>query len=1260
MLKRLIKNKKGFVVQQPWQFKSVRRKSPPSTNPSILASGIDGIFSVYATYGLVHMYIDNTGLSSIVDKWYIEKSTDNINWNSVSNPKDSNGYFGFTTTYMLDHDFDYNKLYYYRLSYKPLSGSLTVTGLIYLKVPSQITDSFISETKFPNVSISQSGIYANIYTNRDKLRTTTPINYKLAFDAYLNQDAGSSSKRAYNSTLYGTDINYLGLDESTWSSTWSGLSQSRFVTLLGLTNGVVNGGAYIHYLTNDGIIKNRMLHAWRSFVSGVITHSGQYNFTLDLYEGAFGGLLVNGYDSVYSYLTQEERDTFAQMSFTYASGYKYGYPDDSNGYDLIRLGDTHSNEDTGITLRQLGSLLHGDLTSTSLRAQISGMFNGLLDAYSSHMEVLDRLYLNDESGGATPYAGEYEFNEPNRILYTAWTMYRMGYINYFTYSGWAQRAKYLAFMTLPDGRSINTGDNGFKYVNPENYNQLEGYFTDDSVLKDRVFTLYNEIENTRFDYDYTHKTIGVININQGTTEDPTSTYGLDWYGKNKGMLISRSSWDSDAVVFHVMAPRHMRYDKLSNDFGTFTLYYLGQQIPRTGLYEGAGDDHDNLYRKRTFAANTITIYQSGELFIDSTSDPGVTVGTSYSNNGDQPFKRGIYSESDYNKVDRRQGNTLYQNISSGIYDITYLRADATPAYWKYTSASNYQVLFPKKATDVTREFFFIKPSGVLIIDRIVTTSGGYLQKNIIHFEKEPTITATSSQSIVPHVGISGGIDLYHAPTSLTTEVFESGYLNIKFLESSSAYQMYKIGGIGYEYWDSASGINQVPNDYVADITGQYADTEYGRGKWRIEWMPSGITTTSGIFAMYLQPLASSQSVPSYTVNKVTNVYTNVRSYQIDQLIINTNENSYSGNHYSRYLSSTANAHLFSNLYPRTDFEFKIQNSTGTITYETISFTSPDVDYSFRDLDETSYTMTSSGCVLLIPSGNYIGTLYRYLLSPISTSSRNEVTLDSTLQSGLQLWLVGEDLNYSYDNDILLWTDRINGFVASGHVLPYTKMRNNLREGNYHKAVRFGDFNNSTNPTTRTVTASGYLQITDNSLLRMNTTYGYAVFVVHYPRITASATRQCIIDKGMSQPNSTQRQWSMQIKDGFYQTFVRNTGGTQTLASTAAISEMSIDSFILKSPAVAGTDMLLYHNGYLIEDEKLTADVQTGSTEPIRLGFTYAGATGNEGDIANYLYPYVGDVYEVLIYNSGLNSVTISGIWSYLATKYNITMSGYQA
>jgi len=1256
--RRKIYNSKSVVIVNQ-ALKKPHLPIHPIT-PYIVASGIDGIFSVYATYGLVHMYINNTNLGSTVSNWYVEKSTNGTTWVSMRNPKDlTNGYYSFGTTYILDHDFSYNTKYHYRLSYKPISSStLVITGLVTLTVPQTISDTFAAETKFPAASFSQSGVYSNIYTTRDRLRTSSPIDYKLAFHAYLNQDH-TGTRRAYNSTLSGTYHNYLSLDSTTWRSTWSGLSQANFESLLNSISAIVNTGGYIHYLTNDGIIKDRMLSAWRSFMSGLIAHSGQYAFNLDMYEGALGaGLFCDGYNAVYGYITQSERDQFAQVCYNIVSGYRYGNAADSNGFDVIAFGDTHSNEDTGILLRTFGSLLYGTLSSSTLRAKISGIFYSNLSSYTTHMGQLDAMFLNDRSGGSTPYAGEYEFNEPGRILTTMHAMQRMGYIDYFTYSGWVNRAKYTAFMQYPNGRVVNTGDGGFLYLNPNAYSLVDGVVgSDTSIIKNREQALYDSIESNVFNYDFTHKTYGVLSLNSGLSTAPDS-YGLDWYGKNKGMLISRSSWDDDAVILQVLAPRHQHFDKLSYDDGSFTIYYKGYQIPRAGVYDSTSDNHDNNYRKRTYAGNTITIYQSGELIIDNVYDPGVTTPGIYPvrpNNGDQPIRRLITNYTDYNTIDRRHGNTLYHSIQSGMFDITYLRCDLSPAYWRYTSSSNYQDMFPKKAYEVSREFFFVKPSGIVVIDRVVTTNSGYVQKNIVHFEKEPTIGASFNQTIVAPAGISGSINLYAYLVSGITAPFESGCMYIKFYEPAQPIHLYKIGGIGYEYWDSISGVNRPPTVYNAGTTGTYDDTEYGRGKWRIEWTPSGYTTT-GLYAWGFVPMTSGMSSPDITMSKLAQFYPNdTRSYLFNNIALNTNATPHSGILNSRYTSAGISGHLFVGLYPRTDFTFSVQNLIGTVTYQTYTFTSKDMDYSFCDLEESTFSTISSGYQMIIPTGLSPSTSYRYLLTPGSTAARNEVSLSSSLQAtaGLQLWLESDNLGYTYNTNITGWIDKSsNAYAISGvYTRAYPIMKNMMRTGNYHSSAHFGGHTWGLNPATRTPNASGYLELASNSNIKFSTGKGHTVFVVYYPQITSASHRQRLVDKGVY-GSSTQREYMIEVKDGVLQAFVRSSsGGTQnhTLANagvplqgdTIRLATLHIPNNVFESPVA------LYDNGLLLATSGLLGTLNTAGTSALAIGNTPDGTTG-----------YVGDIYAIMIYNSGLTNPQISGVWSYLATKYNIAMSGY--
>ncbi|MCB1712998.1 MAG: hypothetical protein KDH96_11135, partial [Candidatus Riesia sp.] len=342
----------------------------------------NGGLTVYPTSRLVHLFVSGNIPSS--SQWEIRRSPDDVTYTKLNNPSPSyntQGFYRNTTKYFVDGNVEPGSGYYYQLySY---DGSYTLSGQVYVTLPTAGADLFEDFTSnHPGIGLSRTG-FNSISQVRSNLLLTEPVDYAFALQANLNQDQ-AGSLRSYNVNISGANFDYYSVESGSWSLQLNGLSQNDFLSTLTHVGSVVSNGMYLHYITNDVLVKERAMSAFRSFISQYTAYSGQYQdaFTITDYEGIVGSIFTSAYDVCYGYLTQDERDAFAQMSYNLARHITY-----TVGFDAARLGDTHSNEDTAILLKQLIVLLAGDITDSTLRSNIQSLFDSYLLIYSG---VLDQ------------------------------------------------------------------------------------------------------------------------------------------------------------------------------------------------------------------------------------------------------------------------------------------------------------------------------------------------------------------------------------------------------------------------------------------------------------------------------------------------------------------------------------------------------------------------------------------------------------------------------------------------------------------------------------------------------------------------------------------------------------------------------------------------------------------------------------------------------------------------------------------------------
>ncbi len=290
--------------------------------------------------------------------------------------------------------------------------------------------------------------------------------------------------------------------------------------------------------------------------------------------------------------------------------------------------------------------------------------------------------------------------------------------------------------------------------------------------------------------------------------------------KNAGTVIARDRWDEQTTHFYFKSSPFYNAGHHHRDENTFTLHYKVPLAINTGVYEGFDSDHYKNYYTRTFAHNTITVYNPDQkMYYNTDFNRNDSLASKLLiNDGGQIYKKNdsIKKEDILPGAPNRLGGITNYQFNDGSY--TYAVGDATKAY------------DPITVSLAKREIMYITDSGrehptTIIVDRVEATDGNFKKRYILHVDtdKKPTIDFTNN---IVEIN-SKGVDSNKQPTA-------SRLTNMTLYPLLSELSL--VGGKGDEfksYGDPTANLN--PTEEVDAIL----NNPYARlGNWRLEVSPT--------------------------------------------------------------------------------------------------------------------------------------------------------------------------------------------------------------------------------------------------------------------------------------------------------------------------------------------------------------------------------------------------------------------------------------
>jgi len=297
---------------------------------------------------------------------------------------------------------------------------------------------------------------------------------------------------------------------------------------------------------------------------------------------------------------------------------------------------------------------------------------------------------------------------------------------------------------------------------------------------------------------------------------PDSSWPTGRFFQGAGMVIMRSGWDKNATCA-LFNCGDIYYGHQHADENSFIIFKGDVLALDSGDYEGWNwypHDHDANYASRTYAHNTITVYDPDEEF---RTPEMIAKGRDNPNDGGQllvaPYAA-RRTEVGPTPDDCRRGKVLAFETSD---DFVYVCGDASRAYSSH------------KLKSFVRQFVYCPPDLFFVLDRVISAKPEYRKRWLLHSVTEPSIKGRSFE-----VEFGGCRLVCH--TLLPRDAV-----------------LTPVGGPGKEFWNEHNRYNYKPAKAAPSI---YA------GSWRVEISPGGLRTEDLFLHVLYTQFASERWRPS--------------------------------------------------------------------------------------------------------------------------------------------------------------------------------------------------------------------------------------------------------------------------------------------------------------------------------------------------------------------------------------------------------------
>lgn len=205
-------------------------------------------------------------------------------------------------------------------------------------------------------------------------------------------------------------------------------------------------------------------------------------------------------------------------------------------------------------------------------------------------------------------------------------------------------------------------------------------------------------------------------VSKPLEELPLYTY----MGDEMGVMASRTSWGSDAMIVTMGVPEHYYSGHQHLDAGNFEIFYKSPLAIDSGYYSNMGKPYRYNYTRTTTAHNAMLIYDPSEAMPEARlANDGGQIETSYG--------KLFTSLEDYH--DSTEVGEVLAKGTGETY--TYLKGDITGAYSQ------------NKLNEYTRSFMFLDfkeegtPGALIVLDKVNAKDASFKKTWLLHTKNEP-------------------------------------------------------------------------------------------------------------------------------------------------------------------------------------------------------------------------------------------------------------------------------------------------------------------------------------------------------------------------------------------------------------------------------------------------------------------------------------------------------------------------------------------
>jgi hypothetical protein len=261
-------------------------------------------------------------------------------------------------------------------------------------------------------------------------------------------------------------------------------------------------------------------------------------------------------------------------------------------------------------------------------------------------------------------------------------------------------------------------------------------------------------QHSRPGYDYSGADAVLLPLFYDASRAPTATQRSTlplgrWMSKGANdVAVLRSGWGADDTVVMVTCGDYLGPHQ-HDETGSFQIFRRAGLTGSTGYYDNFDSTHwDNYYAQHSVHADTLAVYQPGEIFPDTLylGDPTKNV----NDGGQRPLRRnksgtGFPSTNLATYKQNLKSGPFYETGDMTSFEVTschqYVACNVTAAYSSPGSTTDGNM---PKVSEVSRQLVFVPPQHIVVFDRVESLQASFEKRFLLHaVGSAPQVTGQS-------------------------------------------------------------------------------------------------------------------------------------------------------------------------------------------------------------------------------------------------------------------------------------------------------------------------------------------------------------------------------------------------------------------------------------------------------------------------------------------------------------------------------------